>query len=70
MEVMGPIAYSPETFGTAVLAGIVLGWALSRGHNESEAKAMGRALGRLCRNSPGMTFGKALDTIRVKPTGR
>lgn len=63
MEVLGPMVYGPETYGSGVWTGIVIGYGLARGLDEEGAQEAGAFVGAACRNNPGMTFGEALAAI-------
>lgn len=63
MEVMGPTAYGPETYGSGVIAGIVIGYVIAQGGKFEDANKIGRMAGGLCRQKPGYTFGDVLRTF-------
>ena len=60
MEVIGPAAYGPKTYGAGVTNGIILGYVLARGGRLEDADRIGEMVGALCRQNPGYTFGDVL----------
>ncbi len=63
MEVMGPTAYGPETYGSGVIAGVVIGYVIAQGGKIKDANEIGKMAGSLCRQNPGYTFGDVLHTF-------
>lgn len=63
MEVVGTIAYGPETFGSGVLVGVAIGYGMAHGMQDAETRGISKKVARICRNTPGMTFGEALNAV-------
>jgi len=63
MDVIGPLAYGPKNFETGITAGTVFGYAVARGHSETEAQAAAAKVAASCKDNMGRTFGEALKAL-------